>query len=77
MSEIEFGVVPEKKPRVVSEAPVARKLIKDGYKVIDIKPKRGHARETVFVFEADEGLNERVEQYTNERKEKRAENKTE
>lgn len=73
MSEIEFGVVPENKPRVVSEAPVARKLIKDGYKVIDIKPKRGHSRETVFVFEAGEGFAEKVEQYTNERKERRAE----
>lgn len=70
MSEVVFGVVPENRPKIVTEAPIARKLLKDGYRIIDIKPKRGHERETIFVFENSDGFNEKLNAYIEERKEK-------
>lgn len=70
MSEVVFGVVPENRSKIVTEAPIARKLLKDGYRIIDIKPKRGHERETIFVFENSDGFNEKLNAYIEERKEK-------
>ena len=37
-TEIEMAIVPEGK--IVSDASIARKLIRDGYRIIDIKPKK-------------------------------------
>lgn len=69
MSEIEFGVVPEKKTKIVMDAPIARKLLKDGFKIVDIKPKRDHPRETIFVFENSAEFADKLNQYIEERKE--------
>ena len=69
-NKIELGVVSEKNGKIVSEASIARKLLKDGYHIIDIKPKRGHARESVYVFENVAGFMDKFEQYVNERKER-------
>ena len=69
-NNIEFGVVPDKNGKIVSDAAIARKLLKDGYRIIDIKPKRGHERETIFVFENSGDFIEKMNQYVNERKEK-------
>ena len=64
---IEMAVLPECK--LVPEAPIARKLLKDGYRVVDINPKRGHTRETVFMFEVVPGFMEKLNEYNSERKE--------
>ena len=38
-NKIEMAVLPEYK--IVSDPAIARKLLKDGYRIADIKPKRG------------------------------------
>ena len=68
INNVEMAVLP--KGKIVTEASMARKLIKDGYRVIDIKPKRGKARESVFVFEDVPGLSEKVDEYFQDRKNK-------
>ena len=68
INNVEMAVLP--KGKIVAEASIARKLLKDGYKIIDIKPKKDRPRESVFIFEVIPGLVEKVEQYTVERKSK-------
>ena len=63
-SRFETAVVPQNK--IVTEAAVARRLLKDGYKVIDIKPKKGSARESVFIFEVAPGFMEKLNAYISE-----------
>lgn len=70
-NKIEFAIVPEKEYKIVSEASVARKLLKDGYRVVDIKPKRGHESESIFVFAVVPGFMDRLAMYMDERKEKK------
>lgn len=69
-TRVEIAVVPENK--IVVDAPVARRLLKDGYEVVDIKPKKGHPRESIFVFKTVPGFMEKMNEYLSERKEKRA-----
>lgn len=71
MDQIEMAVVPEKECKIVSEASIARKLLKDGYQIVDIKPKRGHERETIFIFKNENDFMSRLGEYIQERKEKR------
>lgn len=70
-NKIELGVVPEKanekEYKIVTEAAVARKLLKDGFTVADIKPKRGRVKETIFVFKVEDGLMDKIAQYTKDR----------
>ena len=66
---IELGVVPGKEYKIVTSAAIARKLLKDGFVIADIKPKRGHERETIFVFEIADGFIGKLEQYAAERRE--------
>lgn len=77
MSEmnIELGVVPEKECKIVSEPSIARKLLKDGFKIVDIKPKKGAARESIFVFGVEGNFMETLAKYIEERKEKKREMK--
>lgn len=65
-NNVEMAVVP--KGKIVSEASVARKLLKDGYKIIDIKAKKDRPRESVFIFEVVPGLIEKIEEYKRERR---------
>lgn len=67
-SKVELGVVNEKVYKVVNNAAISRKLLKDGYRIADIKPKRGHERETIFVFEVVPGFTEALEKYIEERR---------
>lgn len=73
-SKIEFGIVPANNCKIVSEASIARRLLKDGYHIVDIKPKKTHPRESVFIFDVTPGFMEKLEQYINERREKRVKN---
>ena len=66
VNSVEMAVLPESK--IVPEAFIARKLLKDGYKITDIKPKKGRPRESVFVFEVVPGFKEKMEYYYNENK---------
>lgn len=68
MNQIEMAVVPEKENKIVSEASIARKLLKDGYRVVDIKPKRNRERETIFVFKNENGFMNKLSEYIQERK---------
>ena len=70
MDKIEMAVVPNNEFKIVSDASIARKLLHDGYRVVDIKPKRGHERETIFVFVAEGGLLDAMHKYIEERKER-------
>lgn len=72
MAELEFAVVPEENTcKLVTDVAIARKLLKDGYHIVDIKPKRGHERETVFIFEVVPGFMEKMGEYIQMRKERR------
>lgn len=76
-NKIELGVVPEKDYKIVPDAAVARRLLKDGYQIVDIKPKRGHTYESIFVFEVADGFLEKMSAYTRERKERFSKSKAE
>ena len=46
----------EKKAKLVFNAGVARKLLKAGCRIIDVKADRDNKDKTVFVFERDEAF---------------------
>ena len=74
-NKIELGVVEEQKTcKIVSDASIARRLLKDGYRIIDIKPKRGHERESIFVFAVEGNFMEVMGKYIQESKEKKEKN---
>ena len=47
--------------KVVASSKVARRLIKDGFPVVDIKPHKNDPKRTVFVFEDSNNLREYLE----------------
>ena len=69
VTNIEMAVLPEYK--VVFDVRVARNLIKDGYKVVDIKPKKDYRNESVFIFEVVPGFIEKLNAYTKEFKKRK------
>ena len=77
MNQIDMAVVPEKENKIVSEASIARKLLKDGFKMVDIKPKRNHERETIFVFEISDGFMDKMDEYITAKKNSKKEKKEE
>lgn len=53
-------------------------LLREGFKIIDLKANKNDPRRTVFVFEDEDGLSEKMTEYTNMTKqEKRKLNKEE
>lgn len=54
----------EKKVRHVFSPAVARKLLRDGYRVVDIKPSRTDPRRTIFLFEVEPGFLDALQRYT-------------
>ena len=70
MDRIELGVVPEKTYKVVSDPVIARKLLQDGFRVIDIKAKKHAPKETVFFFFFENGFYDKMQQYIQERKDR-------
>lgn len=46
----------DKKYKLVSSARIAKKLITEGYKVVDINPDRDNSDKTVFIFESSDDL---------------------
>ena len=55
----------EKKDIVIFSANVARRLLRDGYIIIDIKPdkKDEDGKRTVFVFKNENNIMEKVKEY--------------
>lgn len=68
---IELGVVPETTHKVVTDPSVARKLCKDGYVIIDIKPKRSNTRESVYIFNVVPGFMEKLNEHIEEKRRNR------
>lgn len=69
-SNVELGVVPtenQKSYKIVTDPAISRKLLKDGYRIADIKPKHGAPRESIFVFEVTDGLLDKINQYYHEK----------
>ncbi len=42
--------------KLVFQAELARHLLKQGYRIVDIKPRKENPQSTVFVFEVKEGI---------------------
>lgn len=57
----------EIKGKVVTDVATARKLIRAGNKVIDIKPRHGNPEATVFVFEDNIKLNKDIQLVTKQK----------
>lgn len=47
-----------RKSRLIFDAKIARKLLKQGFVVIDIKPNRENTDKSIFVFENTEAFKE-------------------
>ena len=68
---VEMAVVENKKEvKVVVDPSIARKLLKSGFTIIDIKGKKSYPRETVFCFKVEDGFMETLENLMNEKKNK-------
>lgn len=60
-----------RKSRLVFDAKMARKLLKQGFVVIDIKPNRENTDKTIFVFENTDEFKVALEKLMDELKAKR------
>ena len=52
----------EKNTKTIAQANIARKLIQQGFKVVDIKPHHKNHDRTAFVFVIEEGFEQKVEE---------------
>lgn len=59
-----------RKSRLIFDARIARKLLKMGYVVIDIKPNRENTEKSIFVFENTEEFKQALAQIMDEIKTK-------
>ncbi|HHT96880.1 MAG TPA: hypothetical protein GXZ90_03170 [Clostridiales bacterium] len=57
----------ENKYMVIINPKMARMLLKQGFKVVDIKPHKTRLNASVFVFENKEGLSTAMQEYINEK----------
>jgi translation initiation factor 1 (eIF-1/SUI1) len=60
-----------RKSRLVFDAKMARKLLKQGFVVIDIKPNRENTEKTIFVFENTDEFKVALEKLMDELKAKK------
>lgn len=65
-----------KTSKLIFKSYIARRLIKMGNKVIDIKPDRENAQRTIFVFQIDDKFNRDFDTVINELADERINNKT-
>lgn len=47
--------------KLIFSPQLAQWLLHNGYQIVDLKPKRGNEKETVFVFEKGVGFNACIE----------------
>lgn len=60
-----------RKSRLIFDAKIARKLLKQGFVVIDIKPNRENTDKSIFVFENTEEFKAALEKLMDEIKAKK------
>ena len=60
-----------RKSRLIFDAKIARKLLKMGFVVIDIKPNRENTEKSIFVFENTEEFKQALAQIMDEIKAKK------
>lgn len=61
----------KKKSRLVFDAKIARKMCKNGFPIVDIKPYRDNPDKTVFVFDNTEEFQAALNEIMEEMKAKR------
>jgi hypothetical protein len=66
-----------RKSRLIFDAKIARKLLKMGFVVIDIKPNRENTDKSIFVFENTEEFKQTLTQIIDEMKAKKTEESAE
>lgn len=57
----------QKKCRVILSPQLARMLLRQGYKIVDIEPNKNIPERTVFIFENAPGLEKIIEYYRKEK----------
>ena len=60
-----------RKSRLIFDAKIARKLLKQGFVVIDIKPNRENTEKSIFVFENTEEFQQTLTEIMDEIKAKK------
>lgn len=60
-----------RKSRLIFDAKIARKLLKQGFVVTDIKPNRENTEKSIFIFENTEEFKQALETIMNEIKAKK------
>lgn len=60
-----------RKSRLIFDAKIARKLLKQGFVVTDIKPNRENTEKSIFIFENTEEFKRALETIMNEIKAKK------
>lgn len=55
------------KTKLIFSPQLAQYLLHNGYTIVELKRKRGNERETVFVFEVEEGFDECVRAWLGEK----------
>ena len=59
---MDTNVKDTRKSRLIFDAKIARKLLKQGFVVIDIKPNRENVEKSIFVFENTEKFQQALTQ---------------
>ena len=59
---MDTNVKDTRKSRLIFDAKIARKLLKQGFVVIDIKPNRENTEKSIFVFENTEEFQQALTQ---------------
>jgi hypothetical protein len=70
---MEINAKDTRKSRLIFDAKIARKLLKQGFVVIDIKPNRENTDKSIFVFENTDAFQQGLSQLMEEIKAKKAE----
>lgn len=65
-----------KKSKLIFDPKIARKLLKQGFVVIDIKPNRENTDKSIFVFENTDEFKAALEKLMDELKAKKEESET-
>lgn len=60
----EFIMRNKKETILIFTAELARRLLKEGYMITDIKPHRNLANASVFVFRNEDGLMDKVKRFS-------------
>jgi hypothetical protein len=70
---MEIREIDTRKSRLIFDAKIARKLLKMGFVVIDIKPNRENTDKSIFVFGNTEEFKQALTQIIDEMKAKKTE----